>query len=107
MCRDCNEISWEISEDEPVVFDSKSCKVLSFLENDCLDVWKTVVETHTTDQLATFLTSLAEKMAFPESSCIHPLIGQFFLTYEKILTDPKKKFVFFEHFCSLCFLKKL
>jgi hypothetical protein len=102
MCRDCEEISWETANVE-----NEDCRVLSFLEDDCLDSWKTIVETHTPDQLATFLTSVAELMSFPESSSIHPLIGQFFLTYEKILIDPKKKFVFFEHFCSLCFLKNL
>lgn len=98
MCKDCEEISWE-----EIGCENKDCRVLSFLENDSLETWKIIVATHTDDQMASFLASLAELMANPKSESIHPVIGRFFKTYEKILTDPKKKFVFFEHFCSICF----
>lgn len=97
MCKDCEEITWEIQETE--------CRALSFLELDALDVWKKIVDSHTIDQIATFLTHIVELSTRNDHSSIHPLIRQFFSTYEKILSCPERKFVFFEHFCMIAFSK--
>lgn len=100
MCQDCKAITWEIDETEPVAAYEKH--MLTFLENDCLEVWTEIVKTHEKDQIATFLTQIIEAGIHPSNpESIHPLIGRFCSTYEKILTDPEKKFVFFEHFCMI------
>jgi hypothetical protein len=97
MCKHCEEITWEIEE--------TTCRTLSFLESDALDMWKRIVESHIADQIATFLTQIVELSTGNDHPSIHPLIRQFFSTYEKILTHSEKKFVFFEHFCLIAFSK--
>lgn len=105
MCKDCEEITWEIDESKPP-FDETTCRALTFQESDCLDMWKRIVESHTADQIATFLTQIVEfSVGKKDNVSIHPLIGQFCSTYEKILTHPEKKFVLFEHFCMIAFTK--
>jgi predicted membrane-bound mannosyltransferase len=105
MCKDCEEITWEIDESKPA-FDETTCRALTFMESDCLDVWKSIVESHTADQIATFLTQIVEfVVGKTDNVSIHPVIGQFCITYEKILNYDDKKFVFFEHFCSIAFTK--
>ncbi len=98
MCRECPEQTWSDVEEE---FTTTPIAELTFLENDALDVWTKIVKETKGDQIATFLTELAQWMALGEKSeSIHPLIGRFIDTYEKILVSGKK-FVLFEHFCSL------
>jgi len=105
MCRDCKEITWEIDESKPPFVES-TCRALTFLQSDCLDMWKRIVESHSTDQVATFLTQVVEFVVGKTNDVsIHPVIGQFCLTYKKILKDDEKKFVFFEHFCLIAFTK--
>ena len=100
MCQDCKEVTWEISK--PFIEECET--TMSFLEKDCLDVWKRIVESHNEDQIATFLAQIVEWSVHQDfCSSIHPLIGQFCSTYEKILLHPEKKYVFYKLFCSFAF----